>query len=57
MVKKITLALSLLLLCTSLLAQVTGGVKGTVVSRADRTPVSGATLSLFNGADLVAEAV
>ena len=57
MVKKITLALSLLLLCTSLLAQVTGGVKGTVVSRADRTPVSGATLSLFNVADLVAEAV
>jgi hypothetical protein len=57
MVKKIILAISGLLLCTSLLAQVTGGVKGTVVNRADRTPVQGASLALFSGAELVAEAV
>ena len=57
MVKKIILAISGLLLCTSLLAQVTGGVKGTVVNRADRTPVQGASLTLFSGAELVAQAV
>ena len=50
MVKKITLAAFLLLVCASLLAQVTGGVKGTVVSRVDRTPVPGAALTLYSGA-------
>ena len=57
MVKKIILAVSLLLVCVSLAAQVTGGVKGTVVSRVDRTPVPGAALTLYSGAELVAETV
>ena len=39
MVKKITLAMALLLAGFSLMAQVTGGIKGTVVSRVDRSPV------------------
>ena len=57
MVKKITLAAFLLLVCASLLAQVTGGVKGTVVSRVDRAPVAGASLSLYSGSDFVAQTV
>ena len=57
MVKKITLAAFALLVCTSLLAQVTGGVKGTVVSRADRQPVPGAELRLFSGSEFVAQTV
>ena len=57
MFKKFTLAVSLLLMCVSLAAQVTGGVKGTIVSRADRSPVAGAELTLFNGTDFVAETV
>ena len=57
MVKRITFAAILLLVCGSLLAQVTGGVKGTVVSRADRLPVAGASLSLYSGAEFVAETV
>ena len=57
MFKRIILAVSLLLVCASLAAQVTGGVKGTVVSRADRSPVAGAELTLFNAAEFVAETV
>ena len=40
MFKKFILAVSLLLMCVSLAAQVTGGVKGTIVSRADRSPIA-----------------
>ena len=57
MVKKIILAVSLLLVCVSLGAQVTGGIRGTVVSRVDRKPVPGAELTLYVGSDLVAETV
>ena len=56
MVKKFTLALSLLLACATLTAQVTGGVKGTIVSRVDRSPVEGASLTLLSDQEgLVAE--
>ena len=56
MVKKITLAIALLLTGLSLMAQVTGGIKGTIVSRVDRSPVEGATLTLLSdGEGLVAE--
>ena len=56
MVKKITLAIALLLTGFSLMAQVTGGIKGTVVSRVDRSPVEGAALTLLSdGEGLVAE--
>ncbi|MBR1575596.1 MAG: carboxypeptidase regulatory-like domain-containing protein [Bacteroidales bacterium] len=57
MVKKVFLAVSSLLLGVSLLAQVTGGVKGTIVSRVDRSPVSGAVLKLTGGTEFVSETV
>ena len=57
MVKKLFLAVSSLLAGVTLLAQVTGGVKGTVVSRLDRTPVEGAALRLTGGTDFAAETV
>ena len=55
MIKKLTLAVSLLLAGVSLMAQVTGGVKGTIVNRLDRTPISGAGLTLYSGTEFVAE--
>ena len=42
--------LSALLLPLALLAQPTGGVTGTVVERGGRTPVEGATVTLYQGA-------
>ena len=57
MSRKLTLALAAFLCSLSLLAQeYTGGVKGTVVNRADREPVAGATLTLYQGAVVVATA-
>lgn len=55
MSKKLYTLLSALLVSLSLFAQVTGGVKGTVISRADRSPVEGAKLSLYNGVELLVE--
>ena len=57
MIKKLTLAVSLLLAGVSLMAQVTGGIKGTIINRLDRTPIPGAELTLFSGTDFVAETV
>ena len=55
MTKKLTLALAALLCTLGLAAQqFTGGVRGTVVSRSDRTPVAGAALELYRGTELVA---
>ena len=55
MIKKLTLASATLLLALGLAAQTyTGGVKGTVVSRADRAPVAEATLVLYQGTTEVA---
>ena len=55
MTKKLTLALAAVLCALGLSAQTfTGGVKGTVVSRSDRTPVAGAALELYQGTELVA---
>ena len=50
MIKKITLASAALLLALGLAAQTyTGGVRGTVVSRSDRQPVTDAVLVLYQG--------
>ena len=57
MIKKLSLAAAMLLMTLSLMAQVTGGVKGTVVSRADKSPVEGARLTLYNGTEVLAETV
>ena len=55
MIKKLTLATVALLLSLGLSAQTfTGGVRGTVVSRADRSPVPGAVLVLYQGTAEVA---
>ena len=55
MIKKLTLATVALLLALGLSAQTfTGGVRGTVVSRADRAPVPGAVLVLYQGTAEVA---
>ena len=55
MTKKLTLALAALLCTLGLAAQqYTGGVKGTVISRSDRTPVAGAALELYQGTELIA---
>ncbi|MBQ1700093.1 MAG: carboxypeptidase regulatory-like domain-containing protein [Bacteroidales bacterium] len=51
MIKKLTSAILAALLSAVLMAQApTGGVKGTVVNRTDKTPVAGATLKLMSGA-------
>ena len=56
MIKKLTLASAALLLALGLSAQTfSGGVKGTVISRADRTPVAEATLVLYQGTTEVAK--
>ena len=56
MIKKITLASAALLLALGLAAQTyTGGVRGTVVSRSDRQPVSDAVLVLYQGTAEVAK--
>ena len=53
--KKLTLALVALLCTLGLAAQeFTGGVRGTVVSRSDRSPIPGAALELYQGTELVA---
>lgn len=49
MTRKIALSVLSLLCNIALLAQ-TGGVKGTVINRTDRSPVTGATLTLYSGA-------
>ena len=55
MIKKLTLATVALLLALGLSAQTfTGGVRGTVVSRTDRSPVPGAVLVLYQGTAEVA---
>ena len=55
MIKKLTLATAALLLALGLSAQTfTGGVRGTVVSRTDRSPVPGAVLVLYQGTAEVA---
>lgn len=57
MSKKLTLAIAFLLVSLSLMAQeYTGGVKGKVINRADREAVAGATLTVYQGAALVATA-
>ena len=57
MFKRITIALVTLLCAMGLSAQTyTGGVRGTVVSRADRTPIPDAVLELYQGTTLVATA-
>ena len=49
--KKSAAVLSAVLLCFTVLAQdPTGGVKGTIINRADRAPIQGATLKLKSGA-------
>ena len=54
--KRITVTLAALLAGVAMLAQTpTGGVKGTVVNRADRTPVEGASLKLKAGAAEIGE--
>lgn len=56
MLKKLSLAASMLLCSVLMTAQdITGGVKGTVISRGDRSPVGGAKLTLFSGAEVVAQ--
>lgn len=58
MSKKISILLASLLICSSLMAQgLIGGVKGTVVSRAGRVPVEGASLVITKGGEKIAEAV
>ncbi len=55
MIKKITLSIALLLCLLPLWGQMpTGGVKGTVVSRADRSTIAGARVSLLSGGVAVA---
>ena len=54
--KRLITALIALLLPLALPAQPTGGLTGTVVSRADRTPVEGAAAILYQGAREVATA-
>ena len=56
-IRRQILALLIPLLCPLVLAaQPTGGVTGTVVSRADRIPVAGAAVTLFQEASEVASA-
>lgn len=53
MIKKLFSAIAAFLLCVALFAQQpTGGIKGTVVSRSDRSPVTDASLKLMSGATL-----
>ena len=56
-IKRLILSVCFCFALLPLLAQVTGGVKGTVVNRGDRSPISGASLVLYSGADPVAKAV
>ena len=58
MLKKTAIfALFLLAAILPLQAQETGGVTGTVVNRADRSPIAGAALTLSQGSGFVTEAV
>ena len=54
--KKILLLITAVLCATTLFAQNSdqGGVKGTVVNRAGRAPIAGATLTLSQGGETVA---
>ena len=55
MLRKILLAFAATILSAGLFAQTpTGGVKGTVVDRSDRSPVQKATIALYQGATEVA---
>jgi len=57
MIKKLTLAIAAILFSCAMFAQTpTGGVKGTVVNRADRSAIAGAALVLYNGAEQIATA-
>ena len=54
--KRISVALAACLAGVVMYAQTpTGGVKGTVVNRADRTPIEGAVLKLTSGAAEIGE--
>ena len=54
--KKTIAIIATLLLCIGALAQdFTGGVKGTVVSRADRSPIPGAAMQLSQGGTVISE--
>ena len=56
MLKKISLVIAILFTTLSLQAQSnTGGVKGTVINRADRTPVYNVSLTLTKGGEAVAK--
>lgn len=58
MIKKITLALAALLFSVTLFAQgFTGGVKGTVVNRLDKKPVTNATVELYSENEQIAKTV
>ena len=56
MFKKLTIAAAALLVSVLMFAQATytGGVKGTVISRNGKAPVSGASLTLMRGAEQIA---
>lgn len=55
MLRKLTLSVSALLCALCLLAQdPTGGVRGTVVSRADRSAVAQASITLSQGSSVIA---
>ena len=55
MLRKLSIAAAALLVSVLMAAQIpTGGVKGTIVSRGDRSPVAGASLKLMLGAETVA---
>ena len=57
MIKRVTISIALLLATIALWAQTpTGGVKGIVVDRSDRSPVSGATVTLGSGGRTIATA-
>ncbi len=58
MIKKTILALASLLFSVSLLAQgFTGGVKGTVINRSDKRPVTDAAIELFSEGEQIARTV
>ncbi len=56
MTKRLILTFAALLTSVLVLAQPTGGVRGTVVNRTDRSPVEKAKLTLFQGAAEIATA-
>ena len=55
MIRKLTIAFAALLFSMQIFAQ-SGGVTGTVLSRVDRSPVTNAELTLYQGAQEIASA-